>query len=87
MRAPSRDCADCTCIFYRPFRAPAQERVDILRHHTRHIPLAEDVNLEAFADVTSGHTGADLAAVCRHACMNALTGACPRCPRVQGAGF
>ncbi len=45
----------------------------MLRAHTRHMPLAPDVDLEALSPLSSGYTGADLAAVCRQASMRALT--------------
>ncbi len=44
----------------------------ILEVHTRNIPLAEDVNLDALVNVTYGFTGADLAALVKEAAMNAL---------------
>jgi transitional endoplasmic reticulum ATPase len=47
-------------------------RLEILRIHTRHMPLDEDVDLEYIADRTEGYTGADLEAVCREAAMIAL---------------
>ena len=49
-----------------------QGRLEILQIHTRHMPLAEDVDLEKIADLTKGYTGADLAALVREAAMNAL---------------
>ncbi|MCD6592057.1 MAG: CDC48 family AAA ATPase, partial [Thaumarchaeota archaeon] len=47
-------------------------RKEILQIHTRRMPLAEDVNLDELANITHGFTGADLAALCREAAMNAL---------------
>jgi len=47
-------------------------RKSILEVHTRNIPLTEDVNLDALADITHGFTGADLAALVKEAAMNAL---------------
>jgi transitional endoplasmic reticulum ATPase len=49
-----------------------QGRLEILQIHTRHMPLAEDVNLEELAEMTKGYTGADLAALAREAAMHAL---------------
>ncbi|MCS7107346.1 MAG: CDC48 family AAA ATPase [Acidilobaceae archaeon] len=49
-----------------------QGRLEILQIHTRHMPLAEDVDLEKLADITKGYTGADLAALAREAAMQAL---------------
>jgi transitional endoplasmic reticulum ATPase len=47
-------------------------RLEILAVHCRTMPLAADVDLEALAAVTTGHVGADLAALCREAAMAAL---------------
>ncbi|MFN4046109.1 MAG: CDC48 family AAA ATPase, partial [Acidilobaceae archaeon] len=49
-----------------------QGRLEILQIHTRHMPLAEDVDLAKLADMTKGYTGADLAALAREAAMYAL---------------
>ncbi|KSW11519.1 AAA family ATPase [Pyrodictium occultum] len=47
-------------------------RLEILRIHTRKMPLAEDVDLELLAIRTEGYSGADLAALVREAAMLAL---------------
>ncbi len=47
-------------------------RKEILLIHTRRMPLDEDVNLDEIAEITYGFVGADLAALCREAAMNAL---------------
>ena len=47
-------------------------RLEILKIHTRKMPLADDVNLEEIAEQTEGYSGADLAALVREAAMNAL---------------
>ena len=47
-------------------------RLEILQIHTRHMPLAEDVDLEKLAELTKGFTGADLSALAREAAMYAL---------------
>ena len=47
-------------------------RKEILQVHTRNMPLADDVDLEEFAKITHGYTGADLAALAREAAMTAL---------------
>ncbi len=47
-------------------------RLEILRIHTRDVPLADDVNLERIAGRTSGYTGADLENVVRRAGLFAL---------------
>ncbi len=54
-------------------RAPDREgRREIFQIHTRGMPLAEDVNLDDLAERTYGFVGADIAAMCREAAMNAL---------------
>ncbi len=47
-------------------------RLEILKVHTRNMPLAEDVDLEKIAEMTHGYTGADLAALAKEAAMAAL---------------
>ncbi|PUA32045.1 MAG: AAA family ATPase [Candidatus Terraquivivens tikiterensis] len=47
-------------------------RKEILQIHTRRMPLDDDVSLDELADITHGFVGADLAALCREAAMNAL---------------
>ncbi|RLF18102.1 MAG: AAA family ATPase, partial [Thermoprotei archaeon] len=47
-------------------------RMDILRVHTRRVPLAEDVDLGEIAKRTEGYSGADLAALVREAALTAL---------------
>jgi len=49
-----------------------QGRLEILQIHTRHMPLAPDVDLEKLAEMSKGYTGADLAALVREAAMHAL---------------
>jgi len=44
-------------------------RVAILRVHTRRVPLADDVNLDALASSTPGMTGADLANLVNEAAL------------------
>ncbi|MCX9012292.1 MAG: CDC48 family AAA ATPase [Candidatus Methanoperedens sp.] len=44
-------------------------RLEILQIHSRGMPLAEDVSLEKFADLTHGFVGADLAALAREAAI------------------
>lgn len=46
-----------------------QGRLEILRVHTRAMPLASDVELSEIARTTHGFLGADLAALCREAAM------------------
>ncbi len=47
-------------------------RFEILQIHTRGMPLADDVKLEKFADITHGFVGADIAALAREAAMNSI---------------
>jgi len=47
-------------------------RLEILKIHTRRIPLDENVNLERIADITNGFVGADLEALVREATMRGL---------------
>ncbi len=47
-------------------------RVEILKVHTRNMPLADDVDLAAIADKTEGFSGADLENLCREAAMAAV---------------
>ncbi|KAF9926428.1 hypothetical protein FBU30_003993 [Linnemannia zychae] len=47
-------------------------RRQILGINTRDIPLADDVNLDAIAEMTEMYTGADLQNVCREAALIAL---------------
>ena len=52
---------------------PAEpDRIEILKIHTRGMPLAEDVSLESLAQQTHGFVGADLAALAREAAIRAL---------------
>ncbi|HEY5596152.1 MAG TPA: CDC48 family AAA ATPase [Candidatus Bipolaricaulota bacterium] len=50
----------------------AQGRLEILRIHTRGVPLGDEVDLEALAQRTHGFVGADLELLCREAAMKAL---------------
>ncbi len=54
-------------------RVPDRDgRREIFQIHTRGMPLAEDVSLDALADRTYGFVGADIAAMCREAAMTSL---------------
>ena len=44
-------------------------RLEILRIHSRNMPLAPDVDLPRLSEITHGFLGADLAALCREAAM------------------
>ncbi|HLD58028.1 MAG TPA: AAA family ATPase [archaeon] len=47
-------------------------RKQILQIHTRGMPLADDVDLDYFANITHGFVGADLAALVKEAAMKSL---------------
>ncbi len=47
-------------------------RDEILQVHTRGMPLAEDVNIKDFANLTHGFVGADLYTLCKEAAMHAI---------------
>ncbi len=49
-------------------------RLEIFHVHTRNMPLAEDVDLDGYADSTYGFVGADIALHCKEAAMHALRG-------------
>ncbi len=52
---------------------PGKEgRLNILKIHTRNMPLAKDVDLKELADITHGFVGADLAALTKEAAMIVL---------------
>ncbi len=56
----------------------AEGRKEIFMIHTRGMPLAENVDLDRFVDLTYGFTGSDIAALFREAAMNALRRALPQ---------
>ncbi|NJE04924.1 AAA family ATPase [Thermococcus sp. M36] len=47
-------------------------RLEILKVHTRRVPLAEDVNLRELAKRTEGYSGADIEALVREAALIAM---------------
>jgi len=47
-------------------------RLQVLKIHTRNMPLADDVKLEEFARITHGFVGADLEVLCKEAAMVVL---------------
>jgi transitional endoplasmic reticulum ATPase len=54
-------------------RAPDKKaRLEIFKIHTKDMPLAKDVDLEALAAETEGYAGSDIAALCREAGMLVL---------------
>jgi len=48
------------------------DRLEILKIHSRKMPLAGDVDLEHLAEITHGYVGADIAALCTEAGMATL---------------
>jgi len=53
-------------------------RLNILKIHTRNMPLTKDVNLDKLAEITHGFVGADLEALCKEAAMNVLRKVLPK---------
>ena len=49
-------------------------RLEIYHVHTRTMPLAPDVQLESYAELSYGFVGADIALHCKEAAMHALRG-------------
>ncbi len=49
-----------------------KERLEILKIHTRNMPLTPDVKLEELADIIHGFVGADVSALAKEAAMNVL---------------
>jgi len=47
-------------------------RLNILKIHTRNMPLTKDVSLNKLSEITYGFVGADLSALCKEAAMNVL---------------
>lgn len=47
-------------------------RLEILQIHTKNMKLADDIDLERVASETHGHVGADLAALCSEAALQAI---------------
>jgi len=55
-------------------------RLQILKIHTRNMPLAKNVNLKELADITYGFVGADIETLCKEAAMNVLRRVMPDLP-------
>jgi len=54
-------------------RAPDKKvRLEILKIHTKGMPLAEDVDINELANICENYSGADLEALCREAAMIAV---------------
>ncbi len=54
------------------------DRLQILKIHSRKMPLAGDVDLEHLAEITHGYVGADISALCTEAGMAALRRILPK---------
>jgi transitional endoplasmic reticulum ATPase len=53
-------------------------RHEIFQVHTRGVPMADDVNIERYADTTHGFVGADIALLVKEAAMHALRKVIPK---------
>ncbi|TFF94388.1 AAA family ATPase, partial [Candidatus Thorarchaeota archaeon] len=49
-----------------------EARKEILKVHTRDMPLTDDINIEKLAEMTEGYSGADIEGLCREAAMAAV---------------
>ena len=58
-------------------------RLDMLKIHTRNMPLTKDVDLEKIAAITHGFVGADMAALCKESAMNVLRKVLPDFPNIK----
>jgi len=66
-------------------RAPDKKgRLQILKIHTRGMPLTKDVDLEALASVTHGFVGADLSSLAKEAAMVVLRRLLPKLDLKEG---
>ncbi len=62
-----------------------QGRIEILRIHSRDMPLAHDVDVDELARITPGFVGADLAALCRESAMSSLRRTFPTAVLTSGS--
>ncbi|HEV2403809.1 MAG TPA: AAA family ATPase, partial [Ktedonobacterales bacterium] len=62
-----------------------QGRLEILRIHSRDMPLHADVDMAEMARITPGFVGADLASLCRESAMAALRRTFPRAALTPGS--
>ncbi len=53
-------------------------RLEVLKIHTRNMPLFDDVDLKELADVTHGFVGADVESMCKEAAMSVLRRVLPQ---------
>ena len=47
-------------------------RLEIMKIHTRNMPLANDVDIKELADITHGFVGSDMESLCKEAAMSVL---------------
>lgn len=59
-------------------------RLEVLKIHTRNMPLTKDVDLKKLAEITYGFVGADLSALCKEAAMNVLRKVLPEIKLKEG---
>jgi len=59
-------------------------RLQILKIHTRNMPLAKGVNVEELANVTHGFVGADIESLCKEAAMSVLRREMPELSAKEG---
>ncbi len=59
-------------------------RHEILKIHTRNMPLTKDIDLKRLADRTHGYAGADVEALCKEAAMNSLRRVLPEVKMKEG---
>ncbi len=59
-------------------------RLEILKIHTKNIPLAPDVDLEALSVKTEKFSGADLASLCQEAVLIAIQEYLPSLEKLEG---
>src|SRR3989344_6289046 len=53
-------------------------RLNILKIHTRNMPLTKDVKLAQLAEISHVFVGADLAALCKEAAMSVIRNIIPK---------
>jgi len=66
--------------FDREIEVPVPDRegrLEVLKIHTRNMPLDKDVDLNHLADITYGYVGADMEALAKESAMSALRRALP----------
>jgi transitional endoplasmic reticulum ATPase len=64
-----------------------KSRLKILEVHTKNMPLADDISLKHFAQITEGYSGADLENLCREAGMQAIREKLEKFEKVENVHF